>query len=65
MLIFTSHNVLTQKESPLGYLMLRCLRSYLNLDMWVSLEVQTEDTLESGRQELIRFSALIQVRPFL
>ncbi|KAF9470013.1 hypothetical protein BDZ94DRAFT_1329905 [Collybia nuda] len=59
MLIFVSHNVLTEKASPLGYLMLRCLQSYLNLDMWVSMEIQTEDTLEAGHQELLRFSRLI------
>lgn len=64
MLIFTTHNVLTERDSPLGYLMLRCLRSYLNLDMWISMEVQTEDTLAAGHQELLRFSALIEVEAF-
>jgi hypothetical protein len=62
MLPFTTHNVLTAKDSPLGYLMLQCLRSYLNLDMWVSMEVHTADTIEEGRRELLRFSKLINVR---
>lgn len=62
MLLFTTHNVLTEKDSPLGYLMLRCLRSYLNLDMWVSMEAHTPDTIEEGRKELLRFSKLINVR---
>jgi hypothetical protein len=66
MLIFTTHNVLTEKQSPLGYSMLCCLRSYLNLDMWVSMEVHTNDTISEGRQELLCFSGLIQVRfPFV
>ena len=62
MLPFTTHTVLTEKDSPLGYLMLRCLRSYLNLDMWVSMEVHTDDTIKEGRKELLRFSKLINVR---
>jgi hypothetical protein len=62
MLPFTTHNVLTEEESPLGYLMLRCLRSYLNLDMWVAMEVHMDDTIREGHQELLRFSALIKVR---
>lgn len=62
MLPFTTHNVLTKKDSPLGYLMLQCLRSYLNLDMWVSMEVHTTDTIKNGRKELQCFSKLNNVR---
>ena len=62
MLPFITHNVLTKENSPLGYLMLRCLRSYLNLDMWVSMEVHTANTIEKGRKELLCFSKLIKVR---
>jgi len=42
--------------------MLQCLRSYLNLDMWVSMEVHTANTIEEGRKELLHFSKLINVR---
>jgi hypothetical protein len=62
MLPFTTHNVLTEKDSPLGYLMLQCLRSYLNLDMWVSMEVHTTDTIKNGQKELLQFFKLINVR---
>jgi hypothetical protein len=62
MLPFTTHNILTKRDSPLGYQMLQCLRSYLNLDMWVSMEVHTVDTIKEGRKELLRFSELINVR---
>jgi hypothetical protein len=61
MFIFVSHNVLTEKESPIGYSMLRVLRSYLDLDMWESLEVQTSDTIEQGRQSVTKFSVALQV----
>lgn len=64
MFIFVSHNVLTEKESPIGYSMLRVLRSYLDLDMWESLEVQTSDTIQQGRQTVTEFSAALQVRIF-
>ena len=62
MLLFTTHNVLTEKNSSLGYLMLQCLRSYLNLDMWVLMEVHTENTIRKGCKELLCFSKLINVR---
>lgn len=61
MFIFVSHNVLTEKESPVGYSMLRVLRSYLDLDMYESLEVQTSDTIKQGRQTVKQFSAVLQV----
>lgn len=61
MFIFVSHNVLTEKESPIGYSMLRVLRIYLDLDMWESLEVQTSDTIKQGRQAVTQFSAALQV----
>jgi len=61
MFIFTSHNVLTQQASPLGYLLLRCLRAYLDLTMWESLEVHTEDTIASGRQAVSQLGKLITV----
>jgi hypothetical protein len=41
--------------------MLRVLRSYLDLDMCESLEVQTSDTIEQGRQTVTQFSAALQV----
>jgi hypothetical protein len=65
MFIFVSHNVLTEKESPVGYSMLRVLRNYLNLDMWESLEVQTSDSIKHGRQAVIQFSAALQVFIFI
>ena len=48
MFVFMSHNVLTEKKSPVGY-------------MWESLEVQTSDTIEQGRRTVTQFSAALQV----
>ena len=53
MFIFVSHDVLTERESPIGYSMLRVLRSYLDLDMLESLEVQTSDTIEQGDRKSV------------
>ena len=41
--------------------MLRCLRSYLVIDMYAALEVHTEDTIAAGRAEILTFSALMKV----
>ena len=48
MFVFISHNVLTQQASPLGYLLLHCLRTYIDLTMWQSLEVHTEHMIAFG-----------------
>lgn len=59
--MFTSHNVLSKDESPAGFILLQVLRSYLELDMFASLSVQTESTLEFGKKELKIFEQAIQV----
>jgi hypothetical protein len=61
MLIFTSHNVLTEKDSPLGYLLLRCIRAYLDVTMWQSFEVHTEDTISDGEEAVQNLGEMIKV----
>lgn len=61
LLIYVAHTMLTEDDNPLGYLLLRCLRSYLVVDMFAALVVLTEDTIAAGRAELRVFSGLIQV----
>jgi len=41
--------------------LLRCLRSYLVIDMYFALEVHTEETIAAGKAEVLRFSSLIKV----
>lgn len=62
LLPFAAHTVLTEEKSPLGYRLLRCLRSFLVMDTYAAMEVHTEDTIAAGRAEIIRFSELIEVR---
>jgi len=54
-------HVLTQAKCPTGFLLLRLLRSYLELDMYASLTVHTDVTIALGRDELLRFGEILQV----
>jgi hypothetical protein len=63
--MFALHNVLDEKSDPQGYLLLKVLRSYLELDLWADLDVHTSSTLEAADAELLRFSALLKVNLFL
>jgi hypothetical protein len=56
--LFVLHNVLTDQR---GFLLLKCLRSYIELDMYASLEVHTAQTIADGRAELQNFSKLLTV----
>ena len=60
-IILVSHHVLTDKASPVGYQLLQCMRRFQILDMYCSLEVQTEDTLGELSQALADWEKIIQV----
>ena len=60
-LIFASHHVLTQANCPNGFLLLKLLRSYLELDMYASLTVHTDVTLKLGKEEFLRFDETLRV----
>ena len=49
------------KEGTPGYLLLKALRCYLEVDIYASLEVHTEETIASGREKLAHFYELITV----
>jgi hypothetical protein len=59
--IYGAHNILTEESSEEGYLVLRIIRSYLELDMYASLTIHMETTIAAGREELLRYSDLIKV----
>ena len=59
MLIFALTQVLTDRP---GLDFLELLRSYLELDLFASLTLQTESTLEIGREELKTFGSALEVR---
>jgi len=61
MIVYAAHNIVTEKDSPFGYLLLRCIRLYLEVDMYSALEVHTADTISAGRHAFNTFSALLEV----
>lgn len=61
MILYAAHNVLKAEESAEGYLLLQMIRSYLELDMFSSLTVQTDSIIQSGERELKTFGQLIKV----
>lgn len=43
-------------------MLLKLMRSYLELDMYSGLTVHTESTISAGKEELIHFEGLLTVR---
>lgn len=60
-MLFVVHQLFDQDTDPTGYLLLRCFRSYIELDMYAALEVHTESTIAAGEKELLKFSSLLTV----
>lgn len=56
---------MTEAACPLGFKLLRCLHSYLVVDMYMALEVHTDDTLAAGRAAVGRFTSDLQARHHL
>jgi hypothetical protein len=61
MIIYATHDVLTETDCPLGYFLLRCVRLYLEMDMYAALEVHTANTIEEGRHTVQAFTSLMKV----
>lgn len=59
--IFAMHSVLTEEACPLGYLLLRCLRSFNIVDTYTALEVHTTERIASGREALQKYGKLLNV----
>ncbi|KAJ7360797.1 hypothetical protein DFH08DRAFT_921182 [Mycena albidolilacea] len=55
MMVFAAHNILTAETDKIGVLLLACIRSYLELDMYAGLELHTADTIADGRRQLQKF----------
>ncbi|KAJ7351162.1 hypothetical protein DFH08DRAFT_992342, partial [Mycena albidolilacea] len=60
MMIFAAHNILTAETDKIGVLLLACIRSYLELDMYAGLELHTADTIADGRRQLQKFDQLLK-----
>ncbi|KAG2746305.1 hypothetical protein P692DRAFT_201867904 [Suillus brevipes Sb2] len=58
-IVYAAQNVLTRAEDEAGYALLKCIVSYLHIDMYVSLDVHTESTLAAGEAEILVFQKLL------
>ncbi|KAI6094690.1 hypothetical protein EDD16DRAFT_1783795 [Pisolithus croceorrhizus] len=56
------HNVLPQNTEKEGYLLLRCLRAYIEFDLYTALELHMMHTIAAGWEALSTFNALMQVK---
>ncbi|KAG1762507.1 hypothetical protein EDD22DRAFT_778368 [Suillus occidentalis] len=61
MVVYAAHAILTEDDSPLGYLLLRCIRHFLEVDAYAALEVHTTETISAGRHAVQAFSTYLQV----
>ena len=59
--VFVLHSVF--EEGITEYLLLKALRSYIEVDIYAGLEVHTEKTIASGREKLSHFFGHINVSP--
>ena len=60
--MFLIQHMIDEKTNPTDYLLLRVFRSFLEIDMYASMIVHTEDTIASGRAEVLKFARLLEVR---
>ncbi|KAG1898174.1 uncharacterized protein F5891DRAFT_1129601 [Suillus fuscotomentosus] len=54
-ILYAAQNILTRTADEVGYALLQCIASYLHIDMYISLKVQTESTIAAGRAEVLEF----------
>ncbi|KAH9039002.1 hypothetical protein EDB85DRAFT_1860186 [Lactarius pseudohatsudake] len=63
-LIFAAHNIIPwERSEQVGKSLLRALRSFTIVDLFLSFEEHTEHTIAVGRQELHKFGRHIQAQP--
>ncbi|KAH7903322.1 hypothetical protein BJ138DRAFT_1020830, partial [Hygrophoropsis aurantiaca] len=58
--IYAAQHIFDRKKQPVGYHLLRCIASYLQLDMYLSMDVHTETTIRSGELELLVFQRRLE-----
>ncbi|KAJ6467793.1 hypothetical protein C8R45DRAFT_1055381 [Mycena sanguinolenta] len=57
-MVYAAQNILT---TSLGLKLLKCVRAYLEVDLYIGLERQTTDTITAGRHQLQTFNKLLKV----
>ncbi|KAG1745376.1 uncharacterized protein EDB91DRAFT_1080305 [Suillus paluster] len=60
MIPYAAHDVVTKEDCPLGYLLLRCIFLYIEVDMYASLEVHTSNMVREGRNVVEVFSVFLK-----
>ncbi|KAH9029162.1 hypothetical protein EDB85DRAFT_2147471 [Lactarius pseudohatsudake] len=58
-LIFAAHNIIEQSDVG-GWLLIRALRSFTIVDLYLAFEEHTQLTIAAGRRELAKFGDLMQ-----
>jgi hypothetical protein len=61
MLVFCAYNTIPSTDL-VGMLLLRVLRAFAVVDMYLSFEVHTTQTINAGRAALKKFAQLMTVR---
>ncbi|KAG1840639.1 hypothetical protein F4604DRAFT_1598758 [Suillus subluteus] len=59
MIVFAAQDIFTSSRCKLGHLLLRCIRHYIEFDIYASLEVHTEHTIAAGRLAVQKFSEIM------
>ncbi|KAG1874972.1 hypothetical protein F4604DRAFT_2009023 [Suillus subluteus] len=59
LIVFAAHDVIDRTSHALPYLLLRCIRQYVNVDMYAALEVHTSETIAEGRRAIQEFTRLL------
>ncbi|KAG2155790.1 uncharacterized protein EDB93DRAFT_1262085 [Suillus bovinus] len=60
LIIFAAHDVIDRGTHTLPYLLLRCIREYVNIDMYAALEVHTSETIAAGCLAITEFTQLLE-----
>ncbi|KAK0493669.1 hypothetical protein EDD18DRAFT_1013410, partial [Armillaria luteobubalina] len=58
-LIFIAHAIFTAANDPIGYILLRALHVYMELDVYASLTLHTSDTLRDGWARIPIFASTL------
>ncbi|KAJ7587834.1 hypothetical protein C8J56DRAFT_786443 [Mycena floridula] len=58
--LYVAQSVITREKDEAGYQLLKALRAYMNETMYTRLSLQTTDTIQYGRQEILNFGKLIE-----
>ncbi|KIK78410.1 hypothetical protein PAXRUDRAFT_164104, partial [Paxillus rubicundulus Ve08.2h10] len=63
LLLFAAHLIINQQEHPITYHLLKCMRAFVDINIYTALEVHTEETLAAGCAALKNFSEMMMPQP--